>query len=234
MVDQSLSPIDALVQSQYKNINGLIIVQHGVVHHERYYRRKSPASKYNVASVTKSIISALVGIAIDKGFIKNIDAKVLYFFPEYTCTVVDRCKQEISLRHLLTMTAPYPFKNWREPLDKMRRQPDWVLYALDMMGKGGRIGTFKYSTAGAHLLSGVITRATGKNAREFANEYLFRPAGMEEIFDNTTQLYELEDVFGRRVKGWVHDPQGNSTGGWGLTLSLRDMARFGLLYLRKH
>lgn len=129
------------------------------------------------------------------------------------------------------MTAPYSFEDWQEPLDKLCMQSDWVKYTLDLLGQQGSIGTFKYSTAGAHLLSAILTRSTGKSAREFANERLFKPVGMKEIPDYEMKSFGFEDLFGENVKGWVTDPNGNSTGGWGLTLNPRDMARFGLLYL---
>ena len=183
--------------------------------------------------MTKSVTSALIGIAIEQGHIKSIDERLLNFFPEYTFNFTEKRKYDITLRHFLTMTVPYPFKDWHEPLYKLPRQSNWVRYGIGMMGQGGRLGTFKYSTIGAHLLSAVITRTTGKCAREYANVNLFRPIGMAEIPDNELQTYDLEDTFGRRMKGWVHDQQGNSTGGWGLTLTLRDMARFGYLYLNK-
>lgn len=228
-----LALMDSAIQSQYTNMNGIIIVRNGYVVHEKYFRRKNPVSVFNVASVTKSVISALIGIAIEQGYIKSVDERVLDFFPEYTFDFTEKRKYDVTLRHLLTMTVPYPFKNWHEPLDKIRRQSNWAGYAISIMGQGGRLGTFKYSTAGTHLLSAVITRATGKCAREYANDNLFRPVGMAVIPDNEQQTNEMEDVFGRRVKGWVHDPKGNSAGGWGLTLTLRDMARFGYLYLNK-
>ena len=78
-------------------------------------------------------------------------------FPEYK-----RKESEITVRHLLTMTAPYPFVDWQEPLEELCTQPDWVQYTLHRMGNGGEIGTFKYSSAGAHVLSAIITSATGK------------------------------------------------------------------------
>lgn len=228
-----LIPIDAVIRSQYENLNGIIIVRKGYIVHEKYYHRKTPADTHNVASVTKSITSALIGIAIDKGYIKNADTQVLDYFPEYVCDTSDKRKQEITIRHLLTMTAPYPFANWHEPLDRMRRQSDWVRYALDMLGQGGRIGTFKYSTAGAHLLSAILTRTTGKCASDFANGTLFKPIGMKEIPYDDKQSCDFENVFGKGVKGWIHDPNGNSVGGMGLALTLRDMARFGFLYLNE-
>lgn len=228
-----LSELEPIIKSGYGNINGILVVRHRFVAYEQYYNGCGPDDVHHVASVTKSILSALIGIAIDEGYIQTEDQKVLDFFPEYVPDVVDRQKQEITIRHLLTMTAPYPFADWHEPLDKLCIQPDWVKYTLDMLGNGGEIGAFKYSTAGAHLLSAIITRSSGESARAFANERLFKPIGMYEIPDYGMKSFGFEDLFGKNVKGWVEDPQRHSAGGWGLTLRLRDMARVGLLYLNR-
>lgn len=228
-----LSELEPRIISEYSNINGIVIVRKGYIAYEKYYHGYGPKDTHHVASVTKSILSALIGIAIDAGYMKSVDQKVLDFFPEYVPDADDRQKREITIRHLLTMMAPYPFEDWHEPLDKMCMQPDWVKYTLDMLGQKGSIGAFKYSTAGAHLLSAILTRSTGKSAREFANEHLFQPIGMKEIPDFEMKSFGFEDLFGKNVKGWVHDPSNYSTGGWGLTLSPRDMARFGLLYLNR-
>ncbi len=232
---EKLAELEPVINSEYSNINGIVVVRNGYIAYEKYYNGNGPDDTHHVASVTKSIISALIGIAIDAKYIKNVDQKVQDFFPEYVPDAADRQKQEITIRHLLTMTAPYPFEDWQEPLDKMCMQPDWVKYTLDMLGQqgNGNIGTFKYSTAGAHLLSAIITRSTGKNARAFANERLFKPIGMKEIPDYEMTSFGFEDLFGNNVKGWVNDPNSNSTGGWGLTLNPRDMARFGFLYLNR-
>lgn len=112
----------------------------------------------------------------------------------------------------------------------MCMQPDWIAYTLGMLDQGGKIGTFKYSTAGVHLLSAIITRTTDKSAREFANEYLFKPIGMKEIPHYEMKSFGFDDLFGKHVRGWENDPDGNSTGGWGLTMTPRDMVRFGYLY----
>lgn len=231
MDSEKLSELEPMIKSEYSNINGIVVVRNRYIAYERYYNGYGPDDTHHVASVTKSIISALIGIAIDEGYIQNLDKKVLDFFPEYVPDASDRQKREITIRHLLTMTAPYPFEDWHEPLDKMCMQSDWVKYTLDILGRKGSIGAFKYSTAGAHLLSAIITRSTGKSAREFANERLFKPTGMKEIPDVEMKSFDFEDLFGKNVKGWVTDPHRNSTGGWGLTLTPRDMARFGVLYL---
>lgn len=231
MDTEKLAALDPVIKSEYSNINGMVVVRNGYIAYERYYNGSSPEDTLHVASVTKSIISALIGIAINAGYIQNAAQKVLDFFPEYVPAAADRHKREITIRHLLTMTAPYPFEDWQEPLDKMCMQPDWVKYSLDMLGQNGRIGDFKYATAGAHLLSAIITRSTGKSARAFANERLFKPIGINEIPDYKMNAFGFEDLFGKNVKGWVQDPSRNSTGGWGLTLTTRDMARLGFLYL---
>ncbi|MFF2888371.1 serine hydrolase domain-containing protein [Paenibacillus sp. NPDC057967] len=229
----SLSQLDGLIAAEYSNITGIVAVKDGSIVYENYYNGFGVGDKHHVASVTKSVLSALIGIAIDKGYIANEHAGVLDFFPEYTPSgsEADGQRENITLRHLLTMTAPYPFADWQEPLDQMCMQPDWIGYTLDMLGKGGEIGAFKYSTAGAHLLSAILTRTTGQSAREFANMHLFGLAGMQSIPNYPMKAYGFDELFGQEVRGWVHDPGHYSTGGWGLTLTTRDMARFGLLYL---
>lgn len=220
--------LDQIIQEEYENMNGMLVVQKGNVIFEKYYNGHGPDNAFHVASVTKAIISALIGICIDKGYIKSVDQKVIEFFPVYNLKA-----SEVTVRQLLTMTAPYPFVDWQEPLEELCTQEDWVQYTLNRMGNGGEIGSFKYSSAGAHVLSAIITSVTGKSARDFANEYLFRPLGMREIQNYNMKAFGFDDLFGKDVKGWVHDPNGISTGGWGLTLTARDMAKFGQLYLKE-
>ncbi|MGE7887187.1 serine hydrolase domain-containing protein [Bacillus cereus] len=220
--------LDLIIKEEYKNMNGMLVVQKGNVIFEKYYNGHGPDDAFHVASVTKTIISALIGICIDKGYIKSVDQKVIEFFPTYTVN-----SSEITVRHLLTMTAPYPFIDWQEPLEELCTQEDWVQYTLNRMGNGGEIESFKYSSAGAHVLSAIITSVTGKNAREFANEYLFQPLDMREIPKYNMKAFGFNDLFGKDVKGWVHDSNGISTGGWGLTLTVKDMAKFGQLYLNE-
>ncbi|MEI2316904.1 serine hydrolase domain-containing protein [Bacillus paramobilis] len=225
---QTAEKLDYIIKEEYKNINGMLVVQRGNVVFEKYYNGYSPNNAFHIASVTKTIISALIGLCVDKGYIKSVDQKVMEFFPEYNIN-----SSEITVRHLLTMTVPHPFVDWQEPLEELCTQQDWIQYTLNRIGNGGEIGHFKYSSAGAHLLSAIIMSVTGKNAREFANEYLFQPLGMSEIPNYNMKAFGFDDLFGKDVKGWVHDPNGNSTGGWGLTLTVKDMAKFGQLYLNE-
>jgi CubicO group peptidase (beta-lactamase class C family) len=232
---EKLTELEHMVTSQHSNVNGIVIVRKGYIVYEKYYNGFGPDDTHNVASVTKSVTSALIGISIDAGYIESVDQKVLDFFPDYDPGADAIRKRAITIRHLLTMTAPFAWKTgdrrgW-EPLDRLRRQRNWVMYILNLLGRNGQPGRFQYCTAGAHLLSAIITQATGMCAREFANERLFRPLGMREIPDHEMKSFLLDDVFGKNVTGWLKDPQGHTTGGWGLTITPRDMARFGFLYL---
>lgn len=98
------------------------------------------------------------------------------------------------------------------------------------MENGGRIGTLKYSTTGAHILSAIISKTTKMSAREFANEHLFTPIGMSGI-EHVEMTCDLDHIFGKKMKGWVSDPLENNAGGWGLMLSLDDMTKLGKLCL---
>lgn len=230
MDGECLKQMEHMIHAKYKNINGILIVRYGCIAYERYYNGFTADDKHHVASVTKSYISALIGIAIEAGYIQSIDQSIGDYFPDVYMNGVSR-QHLVTIRHLLTMTAPFPWKH--EPLDRLRRQKNWVGYILKQLGRGNPTGTFQYSTAGTHLLSAIISKATGMSAREYANKYLFAPIGMKEIPDYSILSYGLEEVFGKKVRGWVKDPQGITAGGWGLTVTPREMARFGLLYLNK-
>ncbi len=237
MSSDKLLGLNQALTSQYRNINGIVVIRKGYIAYEGYSNGFGPDDTFHVASVTKSITSALIGIAIDKGYIKSVDEKVLTFFPEYPCGANDFLKRAVTIRHLLTMTAPFAWKTSDkirfEPLDRLRRQRDWVTYILNLLGQNGPLGRFQYCTAGPHLLSAILSKATGMPAREFANQHLFRPLGMREIADYPMKGFGLKDVFGENLKGWVKDPSGITVGGWGLTITPRDMARFGFLYLNR-
>lgn len=222
--------LERVIAKEYNNVAGIVVMKDGNLIYENYFNGYGKEDTLHVASVTKSVLSALIGIAIDKGFIESVNQKVLNFFPEYGNTFADRKKQEVTIKHLLTMTAPYTYK--QEPFKELCGSSDWAKYALDLLGGKDECGTFKYSTAGAHLLSVILTKATGKTAREFANEYLFAPIGMKQLPDyEMTAENSMNFFVGRNVFGWVSDPKGYSTGGFGVTLSAGDMARFGQLYL---
>ncbi|GAA0741897.1 serine hydrolase [Clostridium oceanicum] len=222
--------LEKLIEKEYKNIAGIVALKDDKVIYENYFNGHKKEDTIHVASVTKSVLSALIGIAIDKGFIKSVNEKIAGFFPEYDSELKDKKKRDVTIKHLLTMTAPYTYKI--EPFKELCLSSDWVKYALGLLGGKDESGTFKYSTAGAHLLSAILTKTTGKTAREFANEHLFEMVGMNKLpnYEMTSENY-MDFINSKNILGWVSDPKGYSTGGWGITLSAVDMARFGNLYL---
>jgi len=220
------------VEARFSSVNGLLVVKNGYLVFERYYNGFDEDDVHLLFSVTKSFTSALIGIAIDKGYIKGVEQKVLDFFPEFPAN--DALKRQLTVKHLLTMTSGFQWRGGRrgyEPIDRVRRQKDWVAFILSLPIRERMIGRFQYNSTSSHLLSAIVTRATGKCAREFANEHLFRPIGIDEILPDTQNTFDENGVFKDKTIGWPSDPQGHSLGGWGLALKPHDMARFGFLYL---
>lgn len=224
--------MERMISTSYSNIGGIVVRRDGDVIYEKYQNNCTPQSTFHIFSVTKSIVSILIGIAIDKEYIKSIDQKLLNFFPGYTIRRGEKMIQNITLKDILTMTAPYKYKT--EPYEEYFTSDDWVKKSLDLLGGTGKIGEFRYAgVIGPDILSGILVNTTGQSVLEFAYNYLFQPLGItvEEniIFhDKEEQLafYQKKDV-----KGWVADPKGVNTGGWGLHLTANDMAKLGQLYL---
>ncbi|MEG0327708.1 MAG: serine hydrolase [Erysipelothrix sp.] len=229
---KSWDDITKTIQTQYSNIRCISVSYNNKRVYEQYFKTRNFEQKFSVASVTKSIVSLLIGIAIDQGHIQSIDEKVMSYFPECYFNDTNSLRDTITIKNLLTMTAPYPFPAWKEPFLRMAKSEDWVEYSLGSLGKGGRIGTFKYSTSGTHILSALLTKATGMSAREYANQNLFNPIGIDEI-PLYPMEFDQEHIFGNKVRGWVSDPLGYSAGGWGLTLSISDMVKIGQLCLQR-
>lgn len=222
-----------IIRKEYGNIAGIIVNKNNKVVYEEYLDGFNEDSTIHIASVTKSILSILVGISIKKGFIKSVNQKVLDFFPDYRTKRGEKTIQNITIKNLLTMTAPYKYKY--EPYTKVYSSDDWTKAVLDLLGGRKQIGDFKYTTIGIQVLSGIIINATGQPLLGFATENLFKPLGITSpksirLEDKDKHMAFLKD---KHVSGWVVDPKGVNTAGWGLTLTTRDMMKIGLLYIHK-
>lgn len=224
--------MERIINSSYSNIGGIVALKNGKIIYENYINECSAASTFHVFSVTKSIISILIGIAIDKGYIKSINEKVLDFFPDYTVKRGEKTIQKVTLKDMLTMTVPYKYKS--EPYTEYFASDNWVEASLDLLGGRGNIGEFRYAPLiGPDILSGVLVKATGQSVLDFATEYLFSPLGIHVegniVFRNKEE--QLAWYKEKDVKGWVADRSGINTAGWGLNLTSTDMAKLGQLYL---
>ena len=187
-----------------------------------------------VMSVTKSVTAILIGIAMDMGYIKSVDDKVMDYFPDYTPKKGEKTIYEVTIKHLLTMTAP--FKGKSEPWTKVCTSNDWTYTILDYLGgKSGITNEFRYYTIGVQILFGIIKNTTKMNVLDFANEYLFKPLNIKERV--SAECYTKEDQFNyvksRSNHGnvWFLDPKDMPTAGWGLSISAYDMAQIGLMVL---
>ncbi len=194
-------------------IFSLVVVRHGYLVSEYYrwtdyYNRNDP---WMVRSMTKSFISALIGIAIEHGYIDSVGQHVLDFFPEYVTPSLDPRKQDMTIEDLLTMKSGLPSDGSADTL--LSGQYDFIKDILECPLIDDPGEDFHYSSIGAHLLSGILTKASGMNTRDFADQYLCEPLGIS-------------------IPYWDADPQGYPYGGSGMRLMPRDMARFGLLYLQ--
>ena len=188
----------------------------------------------NVNSVTKGVTALLAGIALDKGYIKSVDQKVMDFFPDYVVKRGEKTIYDVTVRHLLTMTAPYKGKS--EPWKKVCTSQDWTLTILDHLGgRKGITGEFRYATLGIQILIGIIERASGEKCIDFANKNLFEPLKLPKRIPHGDSSKEDQfDFFmnkNPRKYEWYTDPQGTVTAGWGICMSARDMAVTGAMVL---
>ena len=190
----------------------------------------------HVMSVTKGVMALLTGIAYTKGFITSMDQKVLEFFPDYEVKRGEKTIYDVTLRHLLTMTAPYKYRS--EPWKKVCTSDDWTLATLDLLGgRKGITGEFKYATLGIQILTGIIENVTKEKCNDFANKYLFGPLGIPEVklHGGCSKEDQFDYVMNKkpRIHEWYSDPQGTVTAGWGICLSAIDLAKLGELVLGK-
>ena len=190
----------------------------------------------HIMSATKSIISLLIGISVDKGQIKSIDDKVLDYFPEYKVKRGEKTIQDITIKHLLMMRAPYKCKG--DPWSKVCSSDNWTYSSLDFLGgRKGITNEFNYQTVCLHILSGILFKATNMKTVEYANKYLFEPLGIKEHVNYFAETAEEHKNFtiDKKPKGniWFSDTQGLGTPGYGLCMSADDMARIGVLCINK-
>lgn len=211
---QLVAVFDEIADSNYR-IDSVTIVRHGAMILDTYLRLHLPHTLHNTHSCTKSIVSTLIGITIDKGLIAGVEVPLLDLFPGVAVDDLDAAKQSITLEHALTMTTG---------MDSQESTDDWTgtrlmmasdeqaEYALSfpMVAEPGT--HFAYSSTASHLLSEALQRATGMTTAEFAEEHLFGPLGITDY-------------------RWPASPEGVNYGFSGLRLKPQDMAKVGYLML---
>ena len=193
------------------SLRSLIIQQNGEVISERYFKGRSPNQAFNIKSASKSIIGLLTGIAIEEGFIPSVEEPISTYFPEYFEENPDPKKENITVRNLLSMqtglrsTSSGNYGAWV-------MSNNWVEHALDQDFITDIDGRMVYSTGTSHLLSVIITKASGMSTRAFADKYLFDPMDIE-------------------IAGWDRDPQGYYMGGNNMAMKPSDLLKIGQMLI---
>ena len=195
---------------------------------ERYYAQDG-AQPHNIASVTKTVVSTLVGIAVDEGRL-SLDDTLGELLPSYADSMTEQ-EAGVTLEHLLTMTAGFPGDPAPDRVGFDPAAPDWVGDIL-RRGLSEPVGHFAYSSATSHLLSAILQEATGRSVLEYAEDTLFGPLGIDTrgmtgpVFDPGARR-----AYDRARLAWPVDPQGRNLGFGLLKLRPRDLLRLGQLYL---
>lgn len=216
--------IEALVRDVrsggYDSLHGALLVKDGNLVLEEYFHGYNALLTHDVASVTKSVSSILIGIAIERGAIAGTDQSLAALLPAYADLInVDPAKRDLTLWHILTMTSgfqwdeeTYPYGDPRNDSERMKYSPDPVRFVLErpIVHQPGTL--FQYSGANSMLLSAIIKSKTGMHADALAEKYLFEPLGVSSY------------KWGRYANG-LTDTDG------GLSLRARDMAKIGTLFL---
>ncbi len=194
-------------------LRSLLVERQDTLVREAYFHGATAARRANIKSASKSIVSALVGIAIAEGKLKGLDQPIAPFFPRYVGGNPDPRLRRITIGNLLSMQAglePTSFGNYGDWVESR----DWVRYVLTRRLVDDPGGRMLYSTGSTHLLSAILTQATGMSTLAYARSRLMQPLGIE-------------------LAPWTRDPQGIYFGGNEMRLRPRDLLRFGSLYLHR-
>ena len=214
------------IEDNSLDIHSVIIVRNGYLLTEEYlHNSKLLENKsyyggsliHDQWSTTKSLMSILIGIALQESFLNNISQTLYEFFANiWEPSFVDsELKKNITIEQLLMMNSGYG--DYNIPDAEIKIADDWIRFALEEVPLGftpGAAGEWEYSNDGPTLLSGIITNVTGKSTEEFAKEYLFTPLGISE------DEYD-----------WDHDAQNITYGGYGFACSPKVQAKLGMLCL---
>src|SRR6056297_1422735 len=192
-------------------VQSLMIEKDDRLLYEQYQNGMTRNSTTNIKSASKSVLSLLVGIAIEEGYLESVDQTIGEFFPEYFAENPNPGKEAITIENLLTMRSGLETTSFQN-YGRWVISDNWINFALSQPFEEEPGGRMVYSTGTSHLLSVILTKATGISTRAFANEYLFDPMNI-------------------RIGGWDRDPQGYYMGGNNLALSPLSLLKLGELVL---
>jgi len=218
MDSEMLADMLEIIEEQGYDVDSVVVVRNGYTVADATIFPFEAGSRHIIYSCTKSVISALVGIATNKGYIEGVDQPVLGFFPRRTVANLDADKEAMTLEHVLTMSTGLECEDsylyrWRG-LRQMERSENWVQFVLDLPMAEEPGTRFEYCNGASFLLSAIVQETTGMSALAFADEHLFGPLGITDV-------------------QWLSNPQGITIGWSDLYMTPHDMAKIGYLYLNE-
>jgi CubicO group peptidase (beta-lactamase class C family) len=244
--DQGIDPavvgeLDTKVSSTYTQVRSLLIVRHGYLVYERYWHGVDASDGHNTQSVTKSLTSALVGIALGERHLKGLDQTVGELLATHLPTNADPRLRRVTVRQLLTMTAGLatddPAQGGDQLWTGMLQSRNWLRHILGRRLVSQPGTEFAYSNASSHLLSAIVADTTGQSTLAYARAKMFEPLGIatdnaqEQTIRTWPPTPAQEAAYDQASVEWDTDPQGYHLGFGFAKLPARDLAKFGYLYL---
>ena len=208
--------MEAILNETYKNIHGVLIIKNGKLVFEEYFHGYDCEKPHQIRSATKSIGSVLTGIAIDNGFILNVDEKIYPYFRSYEPeSKWNERSKNVKLKHLLTMTSGYECDDHKSNFKcekEMYKSNDWVEFALTLPIVSQPGEHWAYNSASLWLVGEMISKTSSMKIPDFAKRYLFDPLGITDF-------------------QWGFSPNGRAWLAGNAEMRPRDMAKFGYMVL---
>jgi CubicO group peptidase (beta-lactamase class C family) len=200
-------------QLEGQHMHSIVVTRNGYLVAEAYNQDLNKDAKQHIFSATKSVTSALTGIAMDEGKVKGLTQTLYDIFPDWIAFNTNEMRRQITIGELLTMTSSIHWNNDNEySTNRMMATQVWPQYVIsqpldDVPGK-----VYTYSNGDAVLAGSALEKLVGEPLSNYANRKLFQPLGIKDV-------------------DWATDPSGVTNGAWGIHMTTREMAKFGYLYL---
>jgi len=192
------------------NLHSFMLVRHGQVLAEKWWAPHHPDAPHTLFSISKSFCATAVGMAVEDGLL-SVEDLVIRYFPDYVTPEIEKNMGSMRIKHLLTMATGHS----QDPTGIVRNahDGDWVKAFFETPIDEPPGSRFVYNSAATYILSAIVQKVTGQSMLDFLRPRLFDPLGIEDAT-------------------WDTCPLGINIGGWGLSLTTEDIAKFGQLYLR--
>jgi CubicO group peptidase (beta-lactamase class C family) len=237
-----LDDLNTVVPNFYPQVRSVLVIRHGYLVYEGYWHGFTASDGHDSRSVTKSFVSALVGIALRDRHLESLDQTVEELLADHLPANAGPRLRQATVKQLLAMTSGLASddsslggddKIW----DRMARSRDWIRHTLGRRLESNPGERFAYSSATSHLLSAIVADSTGQSTLAFARAELFGPLGIatDHALELTINHWPVTkgalETFEKATVAWPRDPQGYHLGDGFLKLPARDLAKLGYLYL---